>query len=91
MRLVSLRALGATKVRSERGLLEAILQNDSQPVEFEGQAVIVRGPYLEARTSDVERLGLQRGDALTVEAAEFLTVDFRPDGQGLTIITLEDA
>ena len=88
-RLAMLQAAGSICVRSDRGEMQALFENEAQPAAFEDAAVIVTGPRLEARSSDVDRLELQRGDALTFQSRAFTVVHLMPDGHGFTIVGLE--
>lgn len=90
-RLMMLQALGSICVRSDRGQMQALFDNEAQPTAFENAEVIVTGPRLEARSCDVARLGLRRGDVLTLQSRTFTVVHLMPDGHGFTIVGLEAA
>lgn len=91
MRLTMLRALGAVPVSSARGSFDALFERDSEPATVEDMTVIVSGPFIEARSSDLKRIGLKRGDSVEVSGDAFMVRDLRPDAHGMTIVTLDEA
>jgi hypothetical protein len=91
MLLTALRALGAVKVSSARGSLEALFERDAEPQAVEDMTIVMSGPFLEARTSDVERIGLRRGEQVEVAGQGFIVRDLRPDAHGMTVLGLEEA
>ena len=88
-KLAMLQALGSICVRSDRGEMQALFDNEAQPAAFDDATVIITGPRLEARSCDVDRQELQRGDVLYLNANSFRIVQFVPDGNGFTILGLE--
>jgi len=88
-RLAMLQALGAICVRSDRGQMHALFDNEAQPTTFDDATVIITGPRLEARSCDVDQQELQRGDVLSFNANSYRIVQLVPDGYGFTILGLE--
>lgn len=88
-RLAMLQAADSICISSDRGQMQALFDNGAQPSTFDDATVIVTGPRLEARSSDVGRQGLQRGDVLQVNSDRFRIVQLMPDGHGFTILGLE--
>lgn len=90
-RLAMLQALGSICVRSDRGQMQALFDNEAQPTAFEDATVIVTGPRLEARSCDVDQQELKRGDVLLFHSKSYRIVQLVPDGYGFTVLGLEDA
>jgi len=90
-RLAMLQALGSVCVASDGGQMTALFDNEAQPVAFEDATVIVTGPRIEARSCDVDRLALKRGDSLEVSGRPYRVVQLLPDSYGFTVVGLEEA
>lgn len=80
-----LRGLGGSLFETSVGQILAIFDNEFvDGVEVEG-----RQPVLTCRTSDVERLRVQKGATVAVEAANYRVRRHEPDGTGLSRLILE--
>lgn len=87
-RLAMIEACDGVSVLAPTGVFVAIFESTYQGAldepQMEGYA-----PALTCRTSDVERLGLAKGQALTVGAMNYRIVRHQPDGTGMSILRLK--
>jgi hypothetical protein len=90
-RLAMIQALGAICVRCGSGQMSALFDNESQVAAFEDANVVITGPRVEARSCDVDRLGLKRGDSLEVSGKPYRVVQLLPDSYGFTVVGIEEA
>lgn len=89
-RLASLVALGGLRVRAERGELLAIFDRQYEPTTLGDSSIVASGPVATCRSSDVSRLELARGASVMIDQDRYRVVDVRPDGTGITVLTLEE-
>lgn len=89
-RLEYLRAFGLC-IQTDRGTLQAIFDREGQATAIGDMEVTTTSPTAMARTSDVVRMGLKRGDHLTIESVAFVARELRHDGTGMTLIVLDEA
>jgi hypothetical protein len=86
-RLALIEGLGGVAVVSPRGQFKGILDRPYQPVgDIPVESFDV---MLTARTSDVTRLGVDHGVALTIGDEVFIVRSVRPDGLGMSELGLE--
>lgn len=92
-RLAFIRGLGGVAVFSAAGMFEGILEADhAGTLDVDSQS-----PRLTARSSDVARLGITHGLALSIGAATYVVRGIQPDGivgddgrpAGMTTLVLE--
>ena len=86
IRLAMLRAVGGKTVKCARGSFVAVF-GDAYAGIGEGQAdVESSSPQLTARTSDVTRLKILKGDRLTIDGAYYTVIGHQADGTGITVL-----
>lgn len=92
-RLAMIRGLGGVAVFTQAGSFEGILEADhAAALDVDSEA-----PRLTARSSDVDRLGIGHGLALSIGAATYVVRGVQPDGivdrdgrpAGMTTLILE--
>lgn len=82
------KAGGGVTVTTSQGAFSAIFDNEYVPQTLGALEVESRGPALTCRTSDVERLGLQKDTELTVRGETYRVRKHEPDGTGLSVLLL---
>lgn len=87
-RLAMIRALGGVVFSSPGGGLEAIL-NEGFVEASVGPGVEGTEPYLDCRTSDVERLRLGKGVLLRLGERVLKVVRHEPDGTGMSRVIVQ--
>jgi hypothetical protein len=82
--------LGGVRVLASNGEFQGIFDRQylSDGVGLEVEA---RTPALTCRSSDVDRLRLRKGAALTVPDGAFKVRRHEPDGTGISILVLEQS
>ena len=68
--------------------MQAILDNDYEPVQFGNQVVESNVPILLVRTADTT--GIKHGDAVIVSGTSYTIREIRVDGEGMTEIVMSE-
>jgi hypothetical protein len=87
-RLVMISGLGGQSVSASRGSFQAIFHNGYQGV-LADPIMESASPSLACRTSDVQRLGIQKGEPLGVAGTTYRLMRHEPDGTGMSVLVLK--
>lgn len=88
-RLALIEGLGGVLVQTSSGEFQAVFDRQYLGDNVGEVDIESRTPALTCRTSDIDRVGLRKGQLVTVPEGDFKMRRHEPDGTGMSVVILE--